>query len=76
MLKSSKIRKAQERLDRAVSRLESALKADPGIAGGASGLAEQLRDVKAENESLKSVRENVSHRLQNAIDSIKSILES
>ncbi len=75
MLKNSKVVKAQERLDNAVSRLESALKAGSGAELSAE-LAARLRDAKAENESLKNVRENVSHRLQGAIDSIKSILEN
>jgi len=76
MLKHSKVKKAQERLDKAVSRLESALKTGAGVAEPSSELAGQLLDVKAENESLKNVSETVSLRLQGAINGIKSILES
>ncbi len=59
-------------MDKAISRLESALKAGAGSPGEAG----KLREIQAENEALRNVNRTVSGRLENTIGRLKSILES
>ncbi|MCH7486029.1 MAG: hypothetical protein IIC04_03490 [Proteobacteria bacterium] len=63
---------AQDHLDRAVSRLETALKGrHDSSAASSAGLEAALR----ESASLKQVNADVSQRLDGAIGRLKAILE-
>jgi CDP-diacylglycerol pyrophosphatase len=69
----SKVKKARERLDKAVSRLE-ALSQDSGVLTAAK--AGELVSLKAEREALQDAARAVSERLDSTIERIKGILES
>ena len=75
--KSPPLERAQEQLDSAVARLEAA-QASRGLSSGAdqTQLAQQLESAQIENNSLKSVNETISGRLDATIGRLKTILES
>ena len=66
----SKAEKARERLDKAVSRLET-LSQD-----GRTAQAGELTSLKAEHDGLRDTARAVSERLDSTIQRIKGILES
>ena len=68
----TQLEQAQDHLDRAVSRLESALKGrQDSSAASKAGLDAAL----GENVSIKQVNADVSQRLDGAIGRLKAILE-
>jgi len=74
---SPRLERAQEQLDNAVARLEAAQVSRGASSGGdQTQLAQQLESAQAENNSLKSVNETVSGRLDATIGRLKTILES
>lgn len=75
--KSPKLERAHKQLDAAVARLEE-VHASKGSFPGAdqTQLAQDLELIRAENQSLKSVNETISGRLDATIGRLKIILES
>jgi len=64
------------RLDKAISRLEAALKAKvPGNGVGNGALTEELAALRDENAALKQTNDTVSCRLDGAIDRLRGILD-
>lgn len=76
--KPSHLTRAQERLEKAVNRLDQALsnmaEPTPGIDDGRS--AEEIAALKAENAKLQEVSRTVSGRLDQTIGKLKTVLES
>lgn len=71
-MESTSLKKAKERLEKAIGRLEAlALKDGPNPA-----LAEEIESLRAENTALKDISQAVTDRLDSTIDRIKGILES
>ena len=68
----TQLEQAQGHLDRAVSRLESALK---GRQDSSAASNEGMDSALKENASLKQVNADVSQRLDGAIGRLKAILE-
>ena len=68
----TQLQHAQDHLDRAVSRLESAL---TGVQESAAASSAGLDAAQHESASLKKVNVDVSQRLDGAIGRLKSILE-
>lgn len=71
-MEATRLEKARERLEKAVSRLEAlALEEGPNPT-----LAEELEALRAENAAMRERSRTVSDRLDSAVDRIKGILES
>lgn len=71
---TSKVARAQQRLDQAIERLERAVAARP--AGSPSVDADALAHLKAENESLKTANERIAVRLDETIGRLKRLLDA
>ena len=68
---------AQKRLEEAVNRLDAAIKANGSLDGDASAaLQEEIANLRRENETLATTRNQVSNRLDSAIANIRSVLEA
>lgn len=72
LAKTSRLTEAQERLDRAIARLEKAV---AGRANGGDALTRALAAVRDENRALREVNDAVGHRLDAAIDRLRQVLE-
>ena len=72
---ASKVTRAQQRLDKAIERLERAVAARPDALPSAEDV-EALARLKAENESLKTANERVSVRLDETIGRLKRLLDA
>jgi len=72
MLKS-KAEEARERLDKAVSRLETLSQDGDALTTAQAG---ELTSLKAEHDGLRNTTRAVSERLDSTIKRIKGILES
>ena len=72
--KQSHVELAQERISKALARVEAALKARAEKGDG--GLAAELEAARETNEALREAQRNVSERLDVAINRLKTILES
>ncbi len=71
-MEATRLEKARERLEKAVSRLEAlALEEGPNPA-----LSEELEALRAENAAMRESSRTVSDRLDGAVNRIKGILES
>jgi|TARA_B100000959_G_C14829489_1_gene561251 hypothetical protein len=69
----SKVKKARERLDKAVSRLEALSQDRSALTAAQAG---ELASLKAEREALQDTARTVSERLDSTIAQIKEVLES
>ena len=69
----SKVEKARERLDKAVSRLETLSQDGSALTTAQAG---ELTSLKAEHDGLRDTARAVSERLDSTIQRIKGILES
>jgi hypothetical protein len=69
----SEVKKARERLDKAVSRLEVLSQDSSALTAAKAG---ELASLKAEREALQDTARAVSERLDSTIEHIKGILES
>lgn len=75
--KSPKLERAHKQLDAAVARLEEVHASKRSFPGAdQTQLAQDLELIRAENQSLKSVNETISGRLDATIGRLKIILES
>ena len=72
-MEKSKAEKARERLDKAVSRLETLSQDGSALT---TTQAEELTSLKAEHDGLRDTARAVSERLDSTIKRIKGILES
>ena len=70
---ATQLEQAQDHLNRAVSRLESALKGRQEFSAASKG---EMDAAMRENASLKQFNADVSKRLDGAIGRLKAILES
>lgn len=72
--KPSQVTRARERLNKAVDRVEAALKARGQ--SDDDGLAKELEAMRGKNAALKESHRTVSERLDITIDRLKTMLES
>ena len=68
---------AKSRLQRAIARLESAVRANPPSAGGMdeSEFAARLSAVQTDYAALRSVSETISARLDSTMERLQTVLE-
>ena len=72
----SQIEAAQQRLDQAVSRLETAIRSvQAGSAGEHTRLLQQLAAMRTEYDLVKQTAATVSSRLDTAIGKLQIVLE-
>ncbi|MHA1566987.1 MAG: hypothetical protein ACTSX7_16875 [Alphaproteobacteria bacterium] len=72
----SQIEAAQQRLDQAVSRLETAIRSmQAGSAGEHGRLIQQLAAMRSEYDMVKQTAATVSTRLDTAIGKLQIVLE-
>jgi len=72
--KHPRLDKAQDRLSKAVSRLES-LAGDGALSGGtAQSLTHELEGFRSENARLRDANATVSKRLDKTIERLKAVL--
>ena len=73
----SRLDTAHQRLEQAVDRLDAAIRANRRLTGDdPSALADELAAVRAENATLVRNGEQISSRLDSAIDKIRTVLET
>ena len=78
--KPTRVHQAQDRLDRAVARLETVIK-DRTMSAAARDergikLADELRQLRVQNVSLKQFNDEVGERLDTVITNLKTALEN
>jgi len=79
----TKIEKATERFEKALARLDAAARAFAARSGDArmhekltEGLTEALQATQSEYAALREVTRTVSHRLDDTIDRLRTVLEA
>ncbi len=75
----SRLERARDRLEKAVAKMEAAVDERQGDLDRAAtppeGANEALAEAKSENRALREANDNLSRRLDDAIDRLKSVLE-
>ncbi len=72
--KPTPVERARERLEKAVNRLEVALDERLPTVADEGALAGELAAARSENAQLRDINETVSHRLDAAIDRLRTVL--